>query len=185
MKTILCALTAAALLSASSAAFAQDTPADKAPPPAPAQECSPTVSAVLGTWDAGMATAEKFGDKATALAREKGREYLLPLLGIDPKTVPPQAPGDRGADKSTDEVARELEASRNDPARRAALCGAITRAMTEARDKAGAGLDALKRALDTLELPAIPGKPATPPATPPADPNAPTQTQGTPGLIKT
>jgi len=130
--------------------------------------CSPTVSAALGTWDSGMAAAAWLGDRAVAVAREKGREYLLPLLGIDPKTAPSQP----DAGKTTDDVAREVEASRDDPKRRAALCAAITGAANEARSTAGAGLDALKRAVEGLR-PTAPSTP-TPPA--PAEPG---------GLIKT
>ncbi|SMH33424.1 hypothetical protein [Azospirillum agricola] len=129
--------------------------------------CSPTVSAALETWDLGMAAAERFGEKAVALAREKGREYLLPLLGIDPKTPPSSAHPD--AERTTDDVARAVEASRNDPKRRAELCVAVTRAMNEARDTAantaGAGLDALRRAVEGLRstLPAAPAAPAPAP----------------------
>lgn len=151
----------------------------QAPVPTPGA-CSPTVSAVLDTWDAGMATAEKFGERATALAREKGREYLLPLLGIDPGSVKP-APG---AGDSTDSVAREVEASRKDPARRAALCAAVTQAMNEAKDKAGAGLDALKRAVEGLHLPDFPTAPPTAPAPAPKPADPVTPTQGPP-MIKT
>ncbi|CAO3427903.1 hypothetical protein [Azospirillum doebereinerae] len=136
----------------------------------PAGACSPTVSAALGTWDSGMAAAAWLGDRAVTVAREKGREYLLPLLGIDPKTPPSQS--DSG--KTTDDVAREVEASRDDPKRRAALCAAITNAANEARSTAGAGLDALKRAVEGLR-PAAPATP-TPPATVTPEPG---------GLIKT
>lgn len=139
---------------------------------AAAGRCSPTVSAALGTWDAGLATAEHFGDRAVALAREKGREYLLPLLGIDPKTAQPDANGS-GA---TDDVGRALEESRDDPERRAALCAAITRAADEAKNTAGAGLDALRRALDNWQLTPAP---ATPPAAPAPAPSKPD------GLIRT
>ncbi|WP_244433963.1 hypothetical protein [Azospirillum sp. B506] len=127
-------------------------------PDDPAGRCSATVSAALGAWDTGVAAAERFGDKAAAMAREKGREYLLPLLGIDPKTVPPDARGG-----TSDDVGRALEESRNDPKRRAALCAAITRAADEAKNSAGAGLDALKRALDSWQL-----TPPTAPAPTPA-----------------
>lgn len=157
------------------------TPAPSMPPGA----CSPTVSAVLDTWDAGMATAEKFGERATALAREKGREYLLPLLGIDPGSVKP-APG---TGDSADSVAREVEASRKDPARRAALCAAVTQAMNEAKAQAGAGLDALKRAVEGLHLPDFPSAAPPAPAPAPAPPAAPKPADPTPtqsqGLIKT
>lgn len=149
----------AALLLSAAPLHAQTAPAT---PEDPAGRCSPTVSAALGAWDTGVAAAERFGDKAAAVAREKGREYLLPLLGIDPKTVPPDAKGG-----TTDDVGRALEESRNDPKRRAALCAAITRAADEAKSTAGAGLDALKRALDNWQL--------TPPATPTPAP-APTPT---------
>lgn len=145
--------------------------------------CSPTVSAALGTWDSGMAAAEIFGDKALALAREKGRDYLLPLLGIDPKAVPP-ANAPNGSAGNTDDVARAIEASRNDPKRRAELCAVITRSVNEARDGAEAKLDALKRAIDGWRTPApatpAPSAPATPPTTAPAIPPA-----GPGGLIKT
>jgi hypothetical protein len=135
-------------------------------------ECSPTVSAALGAWDSGMAAAELFGDKALALAREKGRDYLLPLLGIDPKSVPPAS--NTTPEGNTDDVARAIEASRNDPKRRAELCAAITRTVNEARDNAGAKLDALKRAVEGWRLPPLPtptppippANPVTPPATP-------------------
>ncbi len=147
--------------------------------------CSPTVSAALGAWDSGMAAAELFGDKALALAREKGRDYLLPLLGIDPKSVPPaNAPNSAG---NTDDVARAIEASRNDPKRRAELCAVITRSVNEARDGAEAKLDGLKRAIDGWRTPA-PTSPATPAPTAPAPP--PTTTPAIPpagpgGLLKT
>lgn len=142
--------------------------AQTASPQDPAGRCSPTVSAALTTWDAGLATAERFGDRAVALAREKGREYLLPLLGIDPKTAPPDAKNGGTAD----DVGRALEESRDDPKRRAELCAAITRAADEAKSSAGAGLDALKRALDGWQL--SPG-----PVNPPAEPSKPD------GLIRT
>lgn len=140
----------AALLLSAAPLHAQTSP----PPADPAGRCSPTVSAALGAWDTGLAAAERFGDKAVAVAREKGREYLLPLLGIDPKTVSPDA---KSGD-TTDDVGRALEESRDDPQRRAALCAAITRAADEAKSSAGAGLDALRRALDNWQL--------SPPATP-------------------
>lgn len=149
--------------------------AQTVPPADPAGRCSPTVSAALSTWDTGVAAAERFGDKAAAVAREKGREYLLPLLGIDPKAVPPDAKGGG----TTDDVGRALEESRNDPKRRADLCAAITRAADEAKNSAGAGLDALKRALDTWQL-TPPAAPAPGPAPAPA-PETPKQD----GLIKT
>lgn len=149
--------------------------AQTVPPADPAGRCSPTVSAALSTWDTGVAAAERFGDKAAAVAREKGREYLLPLLGIDPKAVPPDAKGGG----TTDDVGRALEESRNDPKRRADLCAAITRAADEAKNSAGAGLDALKRALDNWQL-TPPAAPAPGPAPVPA-PEAPKQD----GLIRT
>ncbi len=151
---------------APTAAQAQDAASD------PARACSPTVSAALGTWDLAMKAAENFGEKAAALAREKGREYLLPLLGVDPKAVPPAPESNAGP--STDDVARAVEASRDDPRRRAELCAAITGAVNEARNTAGAGLDALKRAVEGLRL--------APPSNPPA-PGAPPTTPD--GLIKT
>lgn len=143
-------------------------------PEDPASRCSSTVSAALSAWDTGLAAAERFGDKAAAVAREKGRDYLLPLLGIDPKTVPPDARG-----SATDDVGRALEESRDDPRRRAALCAAITRAADEAKSSAGAGLDALKRALDNWQLtpPAVP----TPSPAPAPAPEPPKQD----GLIRT
>lgn len=116
----------------------------------PQPVCAPTVSAALTLWDGSMAAAEKLGGRAVALAREKGRELILPLLGVDPKSV--AEPG------AADDVAREVEASRADPERRAALCAAITRAVEEAKDKAGAGLDALRRAVEGLR-PAQPAQP--------------------------
>jgi len=159
------AMPALAILLASTAPLQAQT----VPPNDPAGRCSPTVSAALSTWDTGVAAAERFGDKAAAVAREKGREYLLPLLGIDPKAMPPDAKGGG----TTDDVGRALEESRNDPKRRADLCAAITRAADEAKNSAGAGLDALKRALDSWQL--------TPPAAPSPAPEAPKQD----GLIKT
>lgn len=148
----------------------------------PAAQCSPTVSAALGAWDSGMAAAELFGDKALALAREKGRDYLLPLLGIDPKAVPPAS--NATPEGNTDDVARAIEASRNDPKRRAELCAAITRTVNEARDNAGAKLDALKRAVEGWRLPPLPTPAPLPaPSTPPAAPVAPTAAPD--GTIKT
>jgi hypothetical protein len=144
----------------------------------PAAQCSPTVSAALGAWDSGMAAAELFGDKALALAREKGRDYLLPLLGIDPKAVPPASSAT--PEGNTDDVARAIEASRNDPRRRAELCVAITRTVNEARDNAGAKLDALKRAVEGWRLPPLPTpSPSVPPAAPVTPSTAPN------GTIKT
>lgn len=164
MKTALATVTVAAtLVLCPLAAGAQGNPA-----PAPAETCSPTVSAALGAWDRGMAAAAWFGDTALATAREKGREYLLPLLGIDPKTAPDAKQPDAG--RTTEDVAREVEASRDDPERRAALCAAITGAANEARnaarDTAGAGWDALKRAVEGLRAPSPPAAPAAPPAEP-------------------
>jgi len=147
--------------------------AQTASPDDPAGRCSPTVSAALSTWDTGVAAAERFGDKAAAVAREKGREYLLPLLGIDPKAVPPDARGGG----TTDDVGRALEESRNDPKRRADLCAAITRAADEAKSSAGAGLDALKRALDSWQL--------TPPAAPTPGPAPAPEPTKQDGLIRT
>lgn len=152
----------AALLLSAAPLHAQTAPPASPSPEAPAGRCSPTVSAALSAWDTGLAAAERFGDKAVAVAREKGREYLLPLLGIDPKTVQPDA---RGGD-TTGDVGRALEESRDDPQRRAALCAAITRAADEAKSSAGAGLDALRRALDNWQL----SPPATPAPTPPPPP---------------
>ncbi len=148
----------------------------------PSAQCSPTVSAALGAWDSGMAAAELFGDKALALAREKGRDYLLPLLGIDPKAVPPAS--NATPEGNTDDVARAIEASRNDPKRRAELCAAITSTVNEARDNAGAKLDALKRAVEGWRLPPLPTPAPTPaPSTPPAAPVAPSAAPD--GTIKT
>ncbi|WP_188052139.1 hypothetical protein [Azospirillum sp. Sh1] len=163
----------AALLLSAAPLHAQTTPPTPSPEE-PAGRCSPTVSAALGAWDTGLAAAERFGDKAVAVAREKGREYLLPLLGIDPKTAQPDARGGN----TTDDLGRALEESRDDPQRRAALCAAITRAADEAKSSAGAGLDALRRALDNWQL--------SPPATP--TPTTPTPTPAPPkqdGLIRT
>ncbi|KAA0596630.1 hypothetical protein FZ942_11045 [Azospirillum lipoferum] len=163
--------TLAALLLSAAPLHAQTTMPDD-----PAGRCSPTVAAALGAWDTGVAAAERFGDKAAAVAREKGREYLLPLLGIDPKTVPPDAKGG-----TTDDVGRALEESRNDPKRRAALCTAITRAADEAKSTAGAGLDALKRALDNWQL-TPPAAPTPAPAPTPTPTPEPTKQDG---LIRT
>ncbi|MBY6261799.1 hypothetical protein EI613_07660 [Azospirillum sp. 412522] len=158
----------AALLLTAAPLHAQTT----TPPEDPAGRCSPTVSAALSAWDTGLAAAERFGDKAAAVAREKGRDYLLPLLGIDPKTVPPDAKGG-----TTDDVGRALEDSRDDPRRRAALCAAITGAADEAKSSAGAGLDALKRALDSWQL--------TPPAAPAPSPAPAPEPPKQDGLIRT
>lgn len=126
--------------------------------------CSASVLTALTAWDAGLSTAAKFGDKAVAVAREKGRDYLLPLLGLDPKAATPQ--GSAPADSGVGAIERLLEASRQDPAGRQDLCIAITQAVEEARGTAGAGLDALQRALDSLRLPDhVPGpQPAPVPA---------------------
>lgn len=122
----------------------------------PLPACAPSVALALNTWDAGVAAAEKLGSRAADVARQKGRDLLLPLLGIDPKTVPAQPGDDTAAD-----LGREVEASRNDPARREALCVALTDAMNAARDKVGAGLDALKGALERFG-PTLPQQPAAP-----------------------
>lgn len=124
---------------------------------APKPACAPSVSLALDTWDAGIQAAEKFGSKAAEVARQKGREILLPLLGIDPKTVS----GQPGTDEATGDVSREMEASRSDPARREALCAAVTEAMNIAKEKAGAGLEALKGAMERFR--------PTPPSPPPPD----------------
>jgi len=125
--------------------------AESAPALAPA--CAPSVALALSTWDTGVAAAETLGSRAADVARQKGRELVLPLLGIDPRTVPPQ-PGDGAAD-----LGREVEASRGDPARREALCAALTDAVNAAKDKAGAGLDALKGVLERVR-PTAPPPPA-------------------------
>ncbi|MBP2294116.1 hypothetical protein [Azospirillum rugosum] len=111
--------------------------------------CAASVLTALTAWDAGLTAAAKFGDKAVAVAREKGRDYLLPLLGIDPKATPPQGDGQHGGVGS---IERLLEESRQDPARRQDLCIAITQAVEDAKGTAGAGLEALRRALDGLDL---------------------------------
>lgn len=111
--------------------------------------CSASVLTALTAWDAGLTAAAKFGDKAVAVAREKGREYLLPLLGIDPQTTAPQ---DEGQNGGVGAIERLLEESRQDPARRQDLCIAITQAVEDAKETAGAGLEALRRALDGLDL---------------------------------
>lgn len=121
--------------------------------------CSPSVAAALNAWDATLTAAASFGERAVTVAREKGRDLLLPLLGIDPATEQGQA-----ADPLAD-VWRALEASRTDPAKREALCRALTQASDAAKDRAkaaaGAGIDALKKALEGI-------RPASPP---PATPN--------------
>lgn len=156
------------LLSAALPVHAQTQPQTQTAPAAPSTACSPTVSAALSTWDAGMAAASRFGDKAVALAREKGREYLLPLLGIYPQTAPPEA----GADSTTTrDLGRAVEDSRDDPERRAELCAAITRAADTARDKADAGWEALKRALDDWRLTPPDAAPSAPAVPSPAKPD--------------
>jgi len=131
------------------------------PAPSNGPLCSASVLTALTAWDAGLATAAKFGDKAVAVAREKGREYLLPLLGVDPQSTTPSGDDRIGA------IERFLEATRQDPARRQDLCIAITQAVEDAKSQAGAGLDALRRALDGLRLPdqlpgQLPGQPPSP-----------------------
>ncbi|MBP2315559.1 hypothetical protein [Azospirillum soli] len=116
--------------------------ADPAPGTGPL--CAPTVSAALTTWDMGLQAAGKFGDKAVTIAREKGREYILPLLGVDPRASQP------GTDDGTSVIGRLLESSRQDPQQRLELCMAITEAVESARGSAASGIDALKRALDRL-----------------------------------
>ena len=123
--------------------------------PVPAKPvCAPAVSMALTAWDTSMAAAEKFGEKAANLAREKGREYLLPLLGVEngSKTADPDA------EEATGNVGREVEASRKDPARREALCVAVTQAANDAKAKVGSGIDALKGALERFR----PAQPASP-----------------------
>jgi len=141
--SIVCAAAAAVVVLAAAPVRAAD--------PSPA--CAPSVALALNTWDSGVAAAEKLGSRAADMARQKGRDLLLPLLGIDPKTVTAQPGDDTAAD-----LGREVEASRNDPARREALCVALTDAMNAARDKVGAGLDALKGALERFG-PAQPQQP--------------------------
>lgn len=114
--------------------------ADPAPGTGPL--CSPTVSAALTTWDMGLQAAGKFGDKAVTIARDKGREYILPLLGIDPKAAQP------GTDDGTRVIGRLLESTRQDPHQRLELCVAITEAVELAKGSATSGMEALKRALD-------------------------------------
>lgn len=134
-----------AFLFAASPAFAETpaTPKEQGP------LCAASVLTALTAWDAGLTAAAKFGDKAVAVAREKGREYLLPLLGIDPKAADPQGDGQHGG---VGAIERLLEESRLDPARRQDLCIAITQAVEDAKETAGAGLEALRRALDGLDL---------------------------------
>ena len=114
-------------------------PAFAADPRAPL--CSPTVSAALTAWDTGLVAAGKFGDKAVGLAREKGREYLAPLLGMDSKTVP-------GQDDQTTAISRALEATRQDPQQRLDLCIAVTETIEQAKGSAKAGWEALQRATE-------------------------------------
>ncbi|MBP2297799.1 hypothetical protein [Azospirillum picis] len=170
---------AAALALALSAVPSGASPAQaqSAAPPATAEDaCSPTVAAALDTWDAGMAAAERFGDRAVALAREKGRDYLLPLLGIDPKAVPQQ--DGAGTNGTTDQLGRAVEDSRNDPPKRRQLCIAVSRGLEDARGTAGAGLDALKRALEDWRL-----TPPPPAPTPSPTPSGPAPGAG--GMIRT
>ena len=124
------------------------------PPPGSGPLCSPTVSAALTTWDAGLQAAGKFGDKAVAAARAAGRDYLLPLLGVDSKASP-------GIDDQTSAISRALESTRQDPQQRLDLCISITEAVEVAKGSANAGLAALKR---TAERFATPPTPKTGPA---------------------
>lgn len=131
------------------------TPAAAADPaPGSGPLCSPTVSAALTSWDMGLQAAGTFGDRAVALAKEKGREYILPLLGIDPADSQP------GAEDGTGAIGRLLESSRHDPQQRLDLCMAITGAVESARGSTAAGLEALKRALDGVARPGPAEKPA-------------------------
>ncbi|MFC5357389.1 hypothetical protein [Azospirillum himalayense] len=136
-------------------AAAADQAADPAPGTGPL--CSPTVSAALTSWDMGLQAAGKFGDRAVALAKEKGRDYILPLLGIDPTVSQP------GTDDGTGAIGRLLESSRQDPQQRLDLCMAITGAVESAKGSTAAGLEALKRALDGFAQPAPAEKPAEKP----------------------
>lgn len=123
--------------------FAAATPAlavDPAPGTGPL--CSPTVSVALTRWDMGLQAAGKFGDRAVALAMEKGREYILPLLSIDPTVSQP------GTEDGTGAIGRLLESTRHDPQQRLELCMAITEAVESAKGSTAAGLETLKRALD-------------------------------------
>ncbi len=134
-------------LLAASPALAETPATPKGTPNGPL--CAASVLTALTAWDAGLTAAAKFGDKAVAVAREKGRDYLLPLLGIDPKTSVPQNDGQNGGAGS---IERLLEESRQDPVARQDLCIAITQAVEDAKGTAGAGLEALRRALDGLDL---------------------------------
>ncbi len=126
--------------------------------------CSPTVSAALTTWDAGLLAAGRFGDKAVAAARTAGREYLLPLFGVD-KSAP-------DTDEQTTAISRALDATRQDAQQRLDFCMAVTEALQEAKGSAKAGWEALKRATDRFA-----------PASPAAPKSEPTETKG--DLIKT
>ena len=159
-------LTTPRLSAAIAAALLLATTPVHAAEPAPKTACAPSVALVLNAWDTGVAAAEKFGSKAVEIAREKGRHLLLPLLGLDAEAVADQP----GSGDAARDVGREVEASRNDPARREALCFAVTEAMDAAKAKAGAGLDALKGTMERYL-----------PATPRPDPDA----GGKDGLIKT
>ncbi|WP_188262730.1 hypothetical protein [Azospirillum tabaci] len=138
---------AVSLFTAAAPALAAD------PTPGTGPLCSPTVSAALTSWDMGLQAAGKFGDRAVALAQEKGREYILPLLGIDPAVSPP------GSEDGTGAIGRLLESTRHDPQQRLELCMAITEAVESAKGSAAAGLEALKRALDGFVPEAPAGKP--------------------------
>ena len=131
------------------------TPVPAAEPSGGAPLCSPTVSAALSAWDKGMEVAGKFGDKAVGLAREKGREYILPLFGVEKSAA--------GADDQTDAVSRALEATRQDPQARLDLCIAVTDAVEQAKASAGAGIDALRRAAERFAPAAPPPPKAAPP----------------------
>ncbi|TWA77548.1 hypothetical protein FBZ83_11526 [Azospirillum brasilense] len=150
------ARTAALVIAAGLCAATPARAADPAPGTGPL--CSPTVSAALTSWDMGLQAAGTFGDRAVALAKEKGREYILPLLGIDPAGSPP------GAEDGTSAIGRLLELSRQDPQQRLDLCMAITGAVESAKGSTAAGLEALKRALDGVARPAPAEKPAEKPA---------------------
>ncbi|MCW2236123.1 hypothetical protein [Azospirillum canadense] len=139
-------------LLAASPALAETPATPKGTPNGPL--CAASVLTALTAWDAGLTAAAKFGDKAVAVAREKGRDYLLPLLGIDPKSTVPQNDGQNGGGQNggVGSIERLLEESRQDPAARQDLCIAITQAVEDAKGTAGAGLEALRRALDGLDL---------------------------------
>lgn len=143
--------------------------ADDIPPPArfggtdgpekPA--CARSVALTLHAWDVSLAAAEKVGAKAGAIAKEKGKALLLPLLGAQPGEKPDGATPDTDP---TEDVANEVEASRHDPERRAALCSTISRAAAAAKEKAGSGLEALKRMMREHQpsAPAPAGSPLDP-----------------------